>query len=231
MFLPQSANVFKPAEHERPWLRPICDTPFGGTLPLDAEYSIRVIDNMSQGCFDPESGRIEAADCTTPLDTEAERRAALKVHVNWKDWSRDTQFISADPSEKDSLDQARDRLRKKTRGDADDIYLVLINHNARVRAGAPLLNAMDEMQYYGVSDPYDRDFLYYKRHILLPYVVTPDEVAGVWAWAEIQQWMEDNDGLDEAWIDQVLRPAFRQHEAKALATCKQNDIAGREMRL
>lgn len=57
------------------------------------------------------------------------------------------------------------------------------------RAGFPFFSAEGEMRYYGVEDPYNRNYAYYRTEVLYPYVITAEEIVKTWEWFEIDEYM------------------------------------------
>jgi mRNA deadenylase 3'-5' endonuclease subunit Ccr4 len=63
-----------------------------------------------------------------------------------------------------------------------------------------------EMSYYGVSDPYDESSRYYKNHLICLWEVTAEEVVGHWKWDDLLK--------IDCWYEQVILPAFEEHNDK-----------------
>jgi hypothetical protein len=125
---------------------------------------LRVIDDFSEGQLDDESGDIFAANPRWRIDTRAERHDALKLHTNYRGWSRTSPFISADASTFSTKERAR---RRVTRG-RGRVRVSLINNMVRLIAGLPFFSAIGEMQHYGIEDPYRRNYALYQHEISLP---------------------------------------------------------------
>lgn len=142
--------------------------------------AVRVWDSMSRSQLQS-NGRFLAEAGEMPLRTRASRVEALTNHSNWGNWGYPTPVVSATSSFDDAAIRAR-RQSSKNRG---RVYLTVINPRARLRAGLPLLNAIDEMTTYGVPDPYMGGYGYYEHELLCPWIITEAEIVGTRPWDEI----------------------------------------------
>jgi len=207
-----TSSVFMEEEQSHPWLRPVgladgfCSPP-----PLGVRYSLRVIHNFSQGQLDDESGHIFAADPWWRLDTRAERHDALKLHSNYQDWSRRSPLISADASPFSTKDRAR-KLVTNGRG---QVRVSLIDNMVRLRAGLPFFSAIEEMQHYGVDDPYHQNYAFYEHEILYPYVITSEEIVATWKWSSIEAYLETHS--IEEWVENRIKAELNRHEQSSLS--------------
>lgn len=82
---------------------------------------------------------------------------------------------------------------------------MVMNPNVRKKNGL-ILNIDAKMRYYGVPDPYARSNEYYKNHSICLLEVTEEEDVGNWEWDELSN--------TDRWYEQVILPAFREHNEK-----------------
>jgi hypothetical protein len=92
------------------------------------------------------------------------------------------------------------RIRTAKRGDQQ---ITLIDPRTRLRLGLPVLELYAEAKNYGIDQRYPEDYL--KDLWLCLWEVTPAEVVGTWAWAELKD--------DPRWYETIVEPALRQFQA------------------
>ena len=101
------------------------------------------------------------------LDTFKSRKDSLTIHINHR--ARiPTPYIlfTTSPSKIEDLANLRAR---RYRGPH---ILTVVNPNNRVRNGPPVLHVADEMEHYGIADPYGKWKEYYKDHHVCLWEVT-----------------------------------------------------------
>lgn len=133
------------------------------------------------------------------LNTYEHRKQSLTIHVNHHVWTP-TPYISFtdSPAAVENLIYMRAHRGTQT--------VTAINPRARREKGLPILELHDEMEYYGVEDPYHRNNQYYHNHYLCLWEVTEDEIVGHWTWSEIVQ--------TKNWYNEIVLPAFQEHDAQ-----------------
>ena len=139
------------------------------------------------------------------LFREEQRRSTLEMHLNHKVWDA-TPYISFSSSPTAIEDLAKLRRKRRRSG---PLRLVAINPRVRQRKRLPILSVADEMKYYRIRDPYGRDGAYYKDHYVCLWEIAPDEVIGDWDWGQLE--------TKGSWYEDVVLPAFHQHEEVASA--------------
>lgn len=94
---------------------------------------------------------------------------------------------------------------------ATDKYLTVINPNVRAANRLPTLNLLEEMKYYRASRPSARpsDAWYGEQYLCL-WQVGWDEVVGTWMWNYLCD--------DENWYENIVYPAFLEHDRVARET-------------
>ncbi|KAL3468095.1 hypothetical protein BJX64DRAFT_246868 [Aspergillus heterothallicus] len=131
------------------------------------------------------------------LDTSRARKTFLATHADHGIWEP-TPFISFTQSPRELKENVN--WRKKKRGNQT---ITVVNPNVRIAKGLPVLNMVDEMRHYGVPDPYGRAKEYYKNHYICLWEVTEEEVVGNWEWDDLVK--------TDRWYEQVILPAFKEH--------------------
>jgi hypothetical protein len=196
---PLSLTVFKPEEDQHPWRTQRCHTfnkPF-----------LRIWDHYS--------GSQPSGDCLRSrapyqrLDTYDLRKASLSIHVDYRDW-RPTPYISFTSSP--STAQKIADMRVQPRGPHT---LTVVDPDARVKKGLPILDIATEMKSYEIPDPYQKGGQYYNDHYLCLWQVSGNELVGEWQWDELIR--------HRNWYEDIVMPAFRQHREEAVRDFLQNE--------
>ena len=138
------------------------------------------------------------------LDTFKSRRDSLTIHIDHKVWIP-TPYISFTTSPSKIEDLANLRAQRKYRGPHT---LTVIDPNTRVRNGLPILYVADEMEHYGIANPYGKLNEYYKDHYVCLWEVTGGEIIGHWPWNELI--------VNKNWYQEIIMPVFRQVDRKAV---------------
>lgn len=143
-----------------------------------------------------------AADMKLP-DSET-RKTTLGKHLNHREWSSPSPYISFTSSATDVEELARWRTR--TRGEQT---ITAINPNIRARNGLPVLNTKAEMSHYEIEDPYNGRTGDYSDHYVCLWQVTKAEIIGHWKWSELEN--------NPAWYEDIVLPAYDQNEYRRQA--------------
>lgn len=188
LLTPEHESVFEPEDDRRCWSeRKLSIGEDGGLL-------LRIWDYRS-GSQPDQSGRLQARDSRRRLDTRESRIQTLTAHADHKTWTN-TPYISFTSSP-----AALNEYAEYRRGRRGEQHLVVIDPQRRFDLGLPILNFHDEMVFYGIEDPYDRNYRYYMDHYLCVWEVTPTEIVGMWEWGELH----DN----ERWYEDIVLPHVR----------------------
>jgi hypothetical protein len=132
-----------------------------------------------------------------PLDTEKSRKDSLASHLDHQDWTA-TPYISFTNSASAIEDLATSRM-SRGRGDQN---LTVLDPAVRLRSGLPIFDVAAEMEYYRISDPYNRGGRYYIDHYICLWEVTEEEIVRHYEWKELAETTN--------WYDEVIIPAFRE---------------------
>ena len=179
-------------------------------------FAIRVWDGVSRSQLGPEPGvAFEAGDIAWSLNDRQNRVTALATHADHGVW-KGSPFISATLNGEDARFRAN---RQSLNGKRGSVFVTVINLKARWRAGLPFLLSVDEMKYYGVKDPYRRNYQYYQDEILCPWIITHAEIVETWAWEDVSRFLQD--GTVQDWVDTVVIPAVEGHESESLSRWSQ----------
>lgn len=171
--------------------------PWGSAFSINPDLPLlRSWDGVS-GSQPSESGRMLARLPRGRLDTSNTRKSFLATHADHGIWDP-TPFISFTQSWQELQDVIN--WRENKRGNQT---ITVVNPNVRIDKCLPVLNMADEMRYYGVPDPYGRANQYYKNHYICLWEVTEEEVVGTWEWHNIRK--------TDGWYEQVILPAFKEH--------------------
>ena len=132
------------------------------------------------------------------LDTIESRKDSLTIYIDHKDWIP-TPYISftTSPSKIEGLVNLR--AQRRNRGPHT---LTIVNPSTRVRNGLPVLHVADEMDHYGIADPYGKLKEYYKDHYVRLWEVTTRETVGQWQWDDLVG--------HENWYQEIIMPAFQR---------------------
>ena len=174
------------------------------TVPPDPFYTVddfplmRIRDIHTGDGPDSRSGAMHARSPRACLDTRTARKHMLTVHADYRIWTP-TPFLSFTDSPSDIEVRAEKRL--SSRGSQ---ILTVINGNTRRHKGLPLLKSKDEMMYYGVRDPYSRNYQYYQTEYLCLWEVSVEEIVAHLSWDDVRK--------DPAWYENTILPAFHGHE-------------------
>lgn len=201
------------AERQRQWMSTVTITHLKAKCEANSMY--RIWDSASQGRIrDPDMGMDAAGGAN--LNTPEQRRHWLKNHLNWgyrgrgtpfTSWSHDLYYLHTTP-------QRIPHIFKRATGKnpADAAWLTQMNINARLEGGRPIINALDERNYYLPKDLSDGSM--YEKEWLLLYQVYPKEIVWNWNWRHIEQWMLEHDCFDIIeWEEAIANPAYEVHEA------------------
>lgn len=133
------------------------------------------------------------------LDTFEARKESLERHADWTKWDMPTPYISFSKTPQAVERNATIRARNGRQSQK----LTVIVPSLRFLTGLPTLDFHAEMQHYGVADPYNKDYAYYKDDYLCVWEVTPLEIVGHWDWEELSR--------NPNWYEDIILPAFRNH--------------------
>jgi hypothetical protein len=165
------------------------------------------------------------------LETAEQRSLAIGDHADWGN-RRKTPFISTATS-LSVIDRIMNTFvdKEAERGiEITTCKLTLINPNARLAAGFPILSMKKEIEYYKVKPrcgdlSSDREGSFFNHEYLLPFCSGIKEIVGTWLWRDIIAWMNVNyKNLDE-WYREVALPKFKAHE-RARIEGKEYLVAG-----
>jgi len=131
------------------------------------------------------------------LDTLESRKSSLTTHIDHSKWNP-TPYISFTTSPAALKKMAN--WRASQRGPQT---LTVLDPNARMADGLPILDVLAEMDHYGIKNPYKKLNQYYKDHYLCLWEVTGREIIGHWEWADLV--------ANEQWYHEIILPAFREH--------------------
>jgi hypothetical protein len=156
------------------------------------------------------------------LDTAQKRNLAIGDHADWGN-RRKTPFISTATSLSVISRIMNTFVDKETeRGiELTTCKLTLINPNARLAAGFPILSMKNEIEHYKVKPRCGNLASYgeggfFNHEYLLPFYSGIKEIVGTWLWRDIIAWMNVNGkerGKElEEWYKAVALPKFRAHE-------------------
>lgn len=159
---------------------------------------LRIWDHCS-GSQPDENGCMMSRAMQQRLDTNESRIKSLTTHVNHGDWTTPTPFISFTTSPAAVNDLATMRERKGNRGAQT---LTVVDPNVRLAAGLPVLDILAEMEHYGIGDPYDNKYQYYRDHYICLWQVSGREIVGHWDWDEL--------AANGNWYEEIVMPAFRE---------------------
>ena len=190
-----STTVFEKEEDRHPWRTDHLQTfnkPF-----------LRLWDQCS-GSQPDEDGCMKSRAEHERLDTFESRKDSLTIHINHKAWTP-TPYISFTTSPSKIEDLANLRAQRKYRGPHT---LTVVDPNTRVRNGLPVLHVADEMEHYGITDPYGKWNEYYEDHYVCLWEVTTREIVGHWQWNDLVG--------HESWYQDIIMPAFRRVDRKAV---------------
>jgi hypothetical protein len=144
-------------DEQRPWIS-------NDFQPFKIPF-LRIWDHNSGSKPDRERRMLSRAP-RQRLDTLESRKASLTVHINHKIWEP-TPYISFTTSPEAIEELAN--WRAKHRGPQT---LTVINPNARIANGLPILDLLAEMNLYKIKDPYGKSNQYYADHYLCLWEVT-----------------------------------------------------------
>jgi hypothetical protein len=200
---PLSKTVFVTENQRRPWnsnlFQPF-ETPF-----------LRIWDRYSGSRLDDENCMISRAP-RQRLDTLESRKTSLTTHIDHKDWTP-TPYISFTTSA--AAIQELAGWRAQRRGAQT---LTVVDPNARIADGLPILDVAAEMDHYGIPDPYGRSNQYYMDHYLCLWEVTEREIVGHWQWNDLR--------ANEQWYHEIILPAFQEHGRKMVSRRLEEETLG-----
>ncbi|RAK81891.1 uncharacterized protein BO72DRAFT_180675 [Aspergillus fijiensis CBS 313.89] len=178
--------------------------PWGSTFSVNIDSPLLRTWDYYSGSQPNNSGECLARLPRGRLDTSEIRKDYLTIHADHKIWEP-TPFISFTQSSQELQDNANWRMSKR-----GSQTITVVNANVRVDKGLPVLNMADEMRYYGVSDPYNRRDEYYRNHYICLWEITEEEIVGNWEWDELLR--------NGCWYEQVILPAFKEHNNRYMAS-------------
>jgi len=151
---------------------------------------------------------------TSRFDTFEGRQQDLENHFNWRN-REPTPFVSFTGSLHDFVTQRQPHIIERDSWNKSrcTVKITIVNGNARLAEGWPILKAADEIARYHPSTPKSRPFIWYEHEFLLPFRVPPSQIVGTYCWTTILKYMSDNGCNYSTWHNMVAIPAFRAHEA------------------
>ncbi|PVH90682.1 hypothetical protein DM02DRAFT_710326 [Periconia macrospinosa] len=190
-------NPFIPSEEQRhPWsVDPIQRL----HSPLLRGPLLRVWDYFS-GSQPEGDNRMLSRSPDQRLNTEQARKTSLASHLDHKVWEP-TPYISFTKSP--STIEEIVAWRSPKRGAQT---LTVIDPNARLNNGLPILDVVAEMEHYGIQDPYNNGNRYYIDHYVCLWEVTKEEIVDHYEWEELAKHAN--------WYEEVIMPAFRKFSRK-----------------
>jgi hypothetical protein len=189
---PKSVKVFTSEEDHHPWHARTSQTLGKPLLRISDHYS------GSQLC----DGCLESRAPHERLDTYVSRKNSLTIHINHKDW-RPTPYISFT-----TLPVAVQEIAEMRRRRRGPQTLMVVDPDARVGRGLPILDVAAEMRHYEIEDPYGKGSQYYKHHYVCPWQVSREEVMGEWQWDDLV--------TQKKWYQDIIMPTFRQHRGETV---------------
>ncbi|EER25676.1 hypothetical protein CPC735_067760 [Coccidioides posadasii C735 delta SOWgp] len=181
-------------EFEHSWAETSASTPVG---PL-----LRVWDPWS-GSQPAKSGRMQARSPRKPLDLRESRKESLAIHADYKIWEP-TPFISFTSS----IEGLERLISKRHWPESTARTLTVVNPNARLAKGLPIVEMKSELEYYNIPDRYGCSYNYYRDEYLCLWEITPEEVVQHWNWDELCE--------NPRWYEDEIQPAFNQHNCHLL---------------
>lgn len=148
------------------------------------------------------------------LDTRTSRRISLTTHIDHKIWEP-TPYISFTTSPATIEDMAYWRANRSRRGAQT---LTVLDPNARIADGLPILDVRAEMNNYGIPDPYRRSDEYYIDHYVCVWEVTEQEIIGHWEWNDLV--------ANKQWYHDIILPAFREHSRRTISRSPEEETLG-----
>jgi hypothetical protein len=197
-----SASKTSREEQLHPWQSSCLDS---FSFPL-----LRTWDSFS-GSQPDEQKRMSSRAPNKRLDTSDSRRISLATHINHRDWTP-TPYISFTSSP-----AAVEELAMQRRSKRGAQTLTVIGPNVRLRKGLPILNLYQEMEHYGISNPYGSWSRYCVDHYICLWQVTEEEIVGHWKWDEL--------AVSENWFEDTVMPAFRDFDQKSKQRADNTDLS------
>jgi hypothetical protein len=188
-----TGNVFVAEDLQHSWSDnsfPPFETPF-----------LRIWDYYSGSKPDDENLMMSRAP-RQRFDTLKSRRTSLTTHINHSIWEP-TPYISFTTSLATVQDLAD--LRTQRRGAQT---LTVLDPNARIAEGLPILDIRAEMDHYGITDPYGKSNQYYTDHYVCLWEVTEREIIGHWPWDDLVAWIRGCENITYG-DDSTGGPFFR----------------------
>ena len=149
------------------------------------------------------------------LDNFESRKSSLTTHLDHKDWSSPTPYISFTDSAVALQDLADMRSQRKYRGIQT---LTVIDPDTRLRNRLPILDIAAEMDHYNIPDPYGKSNEYYNGHYVCLWQATEREVVGHWQWNDLV--------THEDWYQAIILPAFWQFRNTTVPLALQDESFG-----
>jgi len=179
---------------------------------------IRAWDQISQCRIDNQRVGFLSGGSDSFLNTKEKRKQALMHHANWGNRNK-TPFISFSSSLREI---AKFRVphfqnRQASLGIVENTRLTIINTNAIIAAGKPILKMKDELLHYDIRPPKTGDLRYnstsfYENEYIVPFSVAKDAIVRTCTWHDIEKWMRKNNAEIEDWYVQEGIPSFKEHE-------------------
>lgn len=194
-------------EARHPWMPKESDT------RRKPKILFRVWDIISKCKITDYRRGLKSGGAGNKLDTPEKRKDLIEIHISWK--APLTPFISATESAEEVELIRVPWMQERQKPNDPHTHLTIINPNAVLANGKPLLSSKEEQRFYGVEKTHNNR---YSRHEwLCLFSVTEDEIAGTWHWDTIEKWMKDNGADFKAWVRRVGEPALEEHERLRLA--------------
>lgn len=157
---------------------------------------LRLWDNNSRSRPNGSTGSILADRCREPMHDAQMRRQMLASHIDNRNWTQGTPFISFTSSSRDIKRIARQRQHRPRQ------LLTVIDPLPRLERGLGVVSCYDELKYYGVRDPYDNNYKYYANEYLCLWQVNSDEIVATWPWDDLSE--------NPNWYDAVVLPEWQR---------------------
>lgn len=179
----------RPEEQRHPW-----SVDANRTLhsPLLDFPLLRAWDHLS-GSQPEEDNRMLSRSPGHHLSTEQARKTSLANHLHHRIWEP-TPYISFTRSPTKIEEIVAHRSQRPPQS------LTVIDPNARLNNGLPILDVLAEMEHYDIQDPYNQENRYYIDHYLCLWEVTNEEIVKHYKWEELAQ--------HENWYEDVIMPDF-----------------------
>lgn len=204
-----------PAEIERPWCEPPTPAPSILFRTWDAKSQCRIL-NADEGLY--------SGGANSNFDTRKGRTRDLESHGNWGT-RKPTVFISVTCSIRDIAMTWTRAFGNRQDLPFSTIRITVLNPNARIEAGWPILCMVDELDYYKFKTPIKCSRATYVNEYLLPYRAPREEVVWTFHWTDVERWMREHHTQDaDMWRDRLAQPLLDVHERLRKAGKKLDEI-------